>query len=90
MTQKEKLSYLIKKYKEGEYVTKTFCDEFVRIFYYEKDGSMTYKELDNLNKFTETFSRFSPYPEDVKSGFLFGEDRINQEFKELLKGWKEL
>ena len=84
MTQKEQLYYLIKEYNNGNYQTDTFCDEFTRILCLEKDGSLSSTEETIFRKSDEVFARFSPYEEDVKSGYLFGEDRIQKEFYKML------
>lgn len=84
MTQKEQLYYLIREYKNGNYQTDTFCDEFTRILCLEKDGSLSSKEEAIFHKSDEVFARFSSFEEDVKSGYLFGKDRIQKEFYKML------
>lgn len=85
MSQKEQIMFLIKGYYAGNYRTSAFCDEFTRILCMEQDGSLTKNENLLFLKCNEVFSRFSPYDEDIKSGFLFGEDKIQQEFQSLIK-----
>lgn len=84
MSQKEQLIYLIKEYYAGKYSTVAFCDEFTRVLCMEKDGSLTEEENLLLSKSDGIFSRFSPYDEDVRTGFLFGEEKIQQEFHTLV------
>lgn len=85
MTQKEQLMYLISEYHKGNYRTTIFCDEFTRILCLEKDDSLSNKEKEIFLKSNEVFCRYSPYEEDIKSGFLFGEDKVRKEFDTLLK-----
>lgn len=84
MTQKEQLMYLIKEYHKGNYQTEIFCDEFTRIMCLEKDDSMSDEERKMFQKADDVFSRFSPFEEDVKTGFLFDEQKVNIEFNNLL------
>ena len=87
MNQIEKINYLIKEYEKGNYRTETFCDQFEYIFFREEDGSMPEDLYNALRDYAEIFGRFSPYEEDVKTGALFDETRIRNEFNKLLKIW---
>ena len=89
MTRKEKIDYLIAEYEKGNYTTEIFCDQFVCILYYEEDESLNEQEYGVLDEYAHIFARFSPYEEDVKSGYLFGEYKIKNEFKKLLKIWND-
>ena len=74
MKQIEKIYYLIREYQNGYYTT----------LYYEKDDSISSELFDVLDNYAAFFSRFSPFDEDVKSGVLFGEERIKSEFLKML------
>lgn len=84
MKQKEKIDYLIKEYKKGNYTTYVFCDQFEYIYFREKDGSISEDLYCKIKDYAEIFGRFSPYDEDVKTGALFDEERIKKEFKKML------
>lgn len=85
MTQKEKLIYLIKEYCLGNYATSIFCDEFTRILCTENDNSLDKKEKDLFFKSNEVISRFSPYEDDVKNGYLFNEEKVKREILLLIE-----
>lgn len=85
MNQIKKITYLIREYEKGNYRTETFCDQFVSTLYYEKDDSISSELFDVLDKYAAIFSRFSPFDEDVKSGVLFGEERIKSEFFKMVE-----
>lgn len=87
MNQKEKIDYLIKEYKKGNYTTYVFCDQFEYIYFREKDGSIPEDLYCKIKDYAEIFGRFSPYDEDVKTGALFGENIIKKEFNGLLSLW---
>ena len=70
MNQLQKIDYLISEYKMSNYKTETFCDEFVRVLYYEKDGSIENKLWDVLDTYAKVFSRFSPFEEDAEHFFI--------------------
>lgn len=80
MTQIEKIAYLIKEYKKGNYTTNVFCDQFEYVFFYEDDGTVPKDLYDVLRDYAEIFGRFSPYEEDIRTGALFDEERIKNEF----------
>lgn len=88
MTQKEQLMYLIREYHKGNYRTETFCDEFTRILCLEKDNSLSDEEQKLFSKSDEIFARYSPYEEDIKTGCLFDENRVKQEFNTLMQKLK--
>ena len=85
MKQIEKIYYLIREYQNEHYTTDSFCDQFVSTLYYEKDDSISSELFGILDKYAKIFSRFSPFDEDVKSGVLFGEERIKSEFFKMLE-----
>lgn len=68
MTKKEKLFYLLKEYKNGNYKIATFAEEFERIFYYEaeKDLSLDEKLYKILREMADWCGRFSPFEDDLK------------------------
>ena len=80
MTQIEKINYLIKEYKKGNYTTNVFCDQFEYVFFYEDDGTVPKNLYDVLRDYAEIFGRFSPYEEDIRTGALLDEERIKNEF----------
>lgn len=84
MNQKEKIDYLIKEYKKGNYTTCVFCDQFEYIYFREKDGSIPEDLYCKIKDYAEIVGRFSPYDEDVKTGILFDEERIKAEFNNML------
>lgn len=88
MNQFEKIDYLIREYRIGNYRTTDFCDQFVYAFFREKDGSISEELWNSIVDFARVFSRFSPHDKDVKSGGLFDEKRKRTEFKKLLNAWK--
>lgn len=87
MNQMEKINYLIKEYEKGNYRTETFGDQFEYIYFREKDGSIPDDLYNTLKDYVEIFGRFSPYEEDIKTGALFDETKIRNEFSKLLKIW---
>ena len=87
MNQTEKINYLIKEYEKGTYRTETFCDQFEYIYFREKDGSIPDGLYNTLKDYAEIFGRFSPYEEDIKTGALFDETKIQNEFNKLLEIW---
>jgi len=80
MNQMENINYLIKEYKKGNYTTNVFCDQFEYVFFYEDDGTVPKDLYDVLRNYAEIFGRFSPYEEDIRTGALFDEERIKNEF----------
>lgn len=66
MNQIQKINYLILEYEKGNYRTETFCDEFVRVLYHEKDDSVPHDLFEALKMHADVFSRFSQYEEDLK------------------------
>lgn len=84
MNQIEKIDYLIKEYKKGNYTTNVFCDQFEYIFFYEDDGTVPETLYSLLRDYAEIFGRFSPYKEDIKTGALFGEEQIKTEFDKMI------
>ncbi len=89
MTRKEKIDYLITEYEKENYTTEIFCEQFVCILYYEEDKSINEIEYRLLDEYARLFARFSPFEEDIKTGYVFGEDKIKNEFKKLLKIWND-
>lgn len=87
MNQMEKINYLIKEYKKGTYRTETFCDQFEYIFFRERDESIPDDLYNTLKNYAEIFGRFSPYKEDIKTGALFDEERIKNEFQKMLESF---
>ena len=87
MNRKEKINYLIREYEKGNYTTEIFCDQFICVLFYEEDESITEEEYHQLKKYAQIFARFSTVKEDVEAGFVFGEERIQNEFKKLLISW---
>ena len=83
----EKINYLIKEYEKGNYRTETFCEQCEYIFFREKDGSIPDDLYNTLKDYAEIFGRFSPYEEDIKTGALFDETKIQNEFNKLLEIW---
>lgn len=86
MTVKEKLYYLLYHYKDGEYDTNTFCDQFTIIYNTEVDYNTlsetehkVFRELDRIT------SRFSPYKEDFKIPNLYhNEHEVKSKVEEVI------
>ena len=80
MSEKEKLHYLLKHFKLGEYDINTFCDMFtnlVNLEMWKEDFTEKEKEVfHELNKYT---SRFSPYEEDLKLPNVFYDEKAVKE-----------
>ena len=81
MTQAEKINYLIREYKNGNYTTEIFCDQFVCILFYEEDDSITKEEYQQLREYAEVFARFSPFEEDLRNypNTYFDEETIKKQ-----------
>ena len=62
---KEKLLYLIKRYKSGDYSTDCFCSLYTNTFNHETDDSnFTDEEWELFEQLMRITSRYSPYDED--------------------------
>lgn len=90
MNQLEKLNYIITEYADGNYSTETFCDEYVLIVYYEKDGSIVNDLFEIFERYANIFARFSPHESDTREKILFDEKRIKKEFLKLLGDLKDM
>lgn len=80
MTSKEKLIYLITKYKEGKYSTSDFCDLFVK-YHRDMSDEETLSEFSEkwLNDLSEICARFSESPEDLSiPNVYFSENDIKE------------
>lgn len=67
MTDKEQLWYLIQGLIDGSYETKTFCNEFSRIYNLETDyNNLTINEYHEFSKLCEMADRFSDNIQELK------------------------
>lgn len=89
MDAKEQLYYLIKHYNMNNYDTKTFTDEFVRIYNLETDDNfLTYKELKLFCKLDEIAGRFAEEDEYKKYPSIYYSEKDVRQIAE--KVYKEL
>ena len=84
MNQRDKIKYIIEQYRKKDYTTLTFCNMFIDILYYQKDGSLSNEDFILLDKYGSIFSRYSDNDEGVGLGFLFDEKKILSEFYNLI------
>ncbi len=83
MKSKEKLIYLITKYKEGKYATSDFCDLFVK-YHREMADEETLSEFSEkwIKDLAEICCRFSEAPEDFAiPNVYFSEKDITEYLK---------
>lgn len=66
MTKKEEFYLLLKMYNNGEYETNVFCNEVLRILFYESNGisEFTGKERESVEELANVVERYSPYKSD--------------------------
>ncbi len=89
MNRKIQLFYLIEQYCNGKYDTKTFSSLMAKIYYIEKDDSLSKKEEEILKSLAHCADYFSPYSSDheIYIGFT-SEEEVKQlamsTYKELL------
>ncbi len=84
MTQKEKLLYLISNYNNGNYTTKTFCDQFVEIYCEGIGENVNADEKNTFDQICKLAERFSPYDEDLKlSEFFVDEGTFVELYKQI-------
>jgi|GEM_PF-1156063 len=89
MNRKLQLLYLIEQYCNGKYDTQTFSSWMTKIYYMEKDDSLSKKEEEILKPLAQCADYFSPYSSDheIYSGFT-SEEEVKQlaisTYKELL------
>ncbi len=89
MNRKLQLLYLIEQYCNGKYDTQTFSSLMTKIYYMEKDDSLSKKEEEILSPLAHCADYFSPYSSDheIYSGFT-SEEEVKQltisTYKELL------
>ena len=67
MSVKEQIMSLLKMYSDGSYDTKTFCDLFCGLYFFESDGRGYFSgaERDALDGFAAVVERFSDDAEDT-------------------------
>lgn len=75
MTSKEKLYYLLTKYLQGNYDTKTFSDLISDTFNLELDNSLTEMEIQVFGDLVSMACRFSPFGEDLKLPNVYFNDQ---------------
>ncbi len=89
MNRKLQLFYLIEQYCNGKYDTQTFSSLMTKIYYIEKDDSLSEKDEEILSPLAHCADYFSPYLSDheIYSGFT-NEKEVKQfamlTYKELL------
>ena len=68
MTKKEELYCLLKLYKKGKYDIETFCNELLRILYYESNAinELDKDEREPFEDLAKVAKRYSPYEADRK------------------------
>lgn len=66
MSVKEEILTLLRMYSDGSYDTKTFCDVFCTLYFFESDGRGHFggAEREALDKFAAAAERFSDDEED--------------------------
>ena len=87
MNPKEKLFYLLREYKAGNYKTEIFCDEYTQVFNIELDydtlSEAEYELLEELSNFT---ARFSPFEEDLKiPNVYYDEKQVREKASEVIE-----
>jgi hypothetical protein len=87
MSPKEKVYYLIKEYKKGNYSTNIFCDEITNVYNLELDHeSLNEVEKKYLKELISVTSRFSPYIEDLKiPNVFFNENQVKEKLDEVIR-----
>jgi len=68
MQGRDKLLYLIKHYKCGDYSVKDFCNLYTNTFNLEVDkGDLSDDEWGHFERLMRVTSRFSPYEDDLRN-----------------------
>lgn len=69
MKLKEEILTVLKMYGRGEYDTKTFCDNFIELCFYEKSGYQCFSGEDKvvLDELAAVIERFSSVEEDLET-----------------------
>ena len=85
MRVKEEILTLLRMYSEGSYDTKTFCDVFCGLYFFENDGRGHFSgaEREALDKFAAAAERFSDDKKDSAEypGAYLGEQAIKSAFQ---------
>ena len=83
MNRKFQLLYLIEQYRYGQYDTTTFSSQMERIYYIEKDDSLSQEDMEILAPLAHCAEYFSPYQEDREQykGFT-NEDTVKKTAEE--------
>lgn len=84
MTKQQQLYYLLRAFKNGEYDITVFCDELMRILYYESGGinELDRYEQEQLEALANVTKRYSPFKKDRKiSKWYSDENEVLEAFK---------
>lgn len=90
MTEKESLWYLIKGLLSGEYIIKTFCSEFTRIYNLEIDyNDLSEEENYEFGDLCEMAGRFSDDKDELKiPNMYFNENEIKEKARYIVNTLK--
>ena len=87
MNVKEQIIYVMRKYAEGEYDTKSFCEALGTLYYFEAGGHRFFhgEEKLLLDELVAVTERFSPYEEDYRviPNAYFSEEQVKKKFNEI-------
>ena len=75
-------------YQSGDYDTNSFCDAFIKLYYFDDSGYLCFKgkQRESLDKLALVVERFSVYDEDIKNypNVYASEDQIRSTFEEVI------
>lgn len=87
MTYKEQLYYLLREFKNGNYTTRDFCNQFELILNTELEYSeLNATEYELFSILADISERYSPYEEDLKiPNCYFNENDVRKKVAEVCK-----
>ena len=87
MNAKEKIYYLIREFKKGNYDINTFCDEITNVYNLElKSEDLNELEKKHLSELIIFTSRYSPYENDLKiPNAFFSDSQVRRKVDEIIE-----
>ena len=86
---KDEIKKVLRMYKSGDYDTKTFCDIFIKLYYFDGSGSLCFKgkQREALDKLAIVVERFSAYDVDIKNypNVYTSEKQVRSAFEDVLQ-----
>lgn len=83
---RDQIIFALKEYAAGKYDTKTFCDVFIELYFFESSGYRFFsgKERCLLDELAKVIEMFSPSESEVTDFSYFSEQQVKNKFNEII------